>query len=179
MNNSSFTSSHLIIHNSSFTHIGNTTITNEVHIHHSHVSPTSSSWSGHLRHIRDPEHPLTLEHLKVVSPAQITVDTERSVVSVSFTPTVAHCSMATLIGLAMRVKLSRSLPARFKVDIFLEAGTHESEEDGIFLIGDLFMLCYVLLCYVLSVSILWFVCSSNFCFTSPLTKFFLAHFPFF
>jgi hypothetical protein len=26
-----------------------------------------------------------------------------------------HCSMATLIGLSMRVKLMRSLPSRFKV----------------------------------------------------------------
>lgn len=32
-----------------------------------------------------------------------------------FTPTVQHCSMATLIGLCIRVKLLRSLPPRFKV----------------------------------------------------------------
>jgi len=34
-----------------------------------------------------------------------------------FTPTVEHCSMATLIGLCIRTKLLRSLPPRFKVDI--------------------------------------------------------------
>lgn len=34
-----------------------------------------------------------------------------------FTPTVEHCSMATLIGLCIRVRLMRSLPARFKLDI--------------------------------------------------------------
>ena len=34
---------------------------------------------------------------------------------VQFTPTVQHCSMATLIGLCLRVKLMQSLPARFKV----------------------------------------------------------------
>lgn len=36
---------------------------------------------------------------------------------VMFTPTVEHCSMATLIGLCIRTKLLRSLPPRFKVDI--------------------------------------------------------------
>jgi hypothetical protein len=36
-----------------------------------------------------------------------------------FTPTVEHCSMATLIGLCIRTKLLRSLPPRFKVDILV------------------------------------------------------------
>ena len=35
--------------------------------------------------------------------------------------------MATLIGLAIRVKLLRSLPPRFKVDVVIAPGTHESE----------------------------------------------------
>lgn len=35
-------------------------------------------------------------------------------VRVEFTPTVQHCSMATLIGLCVRVKLLRCLPPRFK-----------------------------------------------------------------
>ena len=34
---------------------------------------------------------------------------------VTFTPTVEHCSMATIIGLCLRVKLMRSLPSRYKV----------------------------------------------------------------
>ena len=34
---------------------------------------------------------------------------------VQFTPTVQHCSLATLIGLCLRVKLMRALPPRFKV----------------------------------------------------------------
>lgn len=36
-------------------------------------------------------------------------------------------SMATLIGLSIRVKLIRSLPRRFKVDIRITPGTHASE----------------------------------------------------
>ncbi|KAI4365303.1 hypothetical protein MLD38_021298 [Melastoma candidum] len=39
--------------------------------------------------------------------------------AVTFTPTVEHCSMATIIGLRLRVKLMRSLPPRFKVGILL------------------------------------------------------------
>ncbi|KAF5735020.1 MIP family protein [Tripterygium wilfordii] len=48
-------------------------------------------------------------------------------VMVTFTPTVEHCSMATIIGLCLRVKLTRSLPSRYKVDIRVAPGTHATE----------------------------------------------------
>ena len=51
----------------------------------------------------------------------------RPSVKVVFTPTIPHCSMATLIGLCIRVRLLRSLPDRFKVDIRVKEGSHESE----------------------------------------------------
>ena len=51
-----------------------------------------------IRDINDPEHPLTLEQLNVVTEEQITVDDGKSDVRVMFTPTIPHCSMATLIG---------------------------------------------------------------------------------
>ena len=87
-----------------------------------------------IRNIQDPEHPLTLEQLGVVSRQQIEV-TENpssngySMIDVRFTPTIPHCSMATLIGLSVRVKLLRSLPSsdRFKVTVRIEPGTHNSE----------------------------------------------------
>ncbi|GAA5992400.1 hypothetical protein JCM11641_002732 [Rhodosporidiobolus odoratus] len=81
-----------------------------------------------IRSITDPEHPLTLEQLAVVSQPQITVNHgKRPSVLVEFTPTIPHCSMATLIGLSLRVRLLRSLPERFKVDIKVKEGTHQSE----------------------------------------------------
>ena len=43
------------------------------------------------------------------------VNEQENGVSVEFTPTIPHCSMATLIGLSIKVKLLRSLPDRFKV----------------------------------------------------------------
>ena len=55
------------------------------------------------------------------------VDDGRDRITVAFTPTVEHCSMATLIGLSIRVKLLRVLPRRFKVDIKVSPGSHASE----------------------------------------------------
>ncbi len=37
--------------------------------------------------------------------------------------------MATLIGLCIRVKLLRSLPRRFKVEVKISEGTHQSEKE--------------------------------------------------
>ncbi|KAA3458913.1 protein AE7-like [Gossypium australe] len=75
----------------------------------------------------DPEHPYSLEELKVITEDAIEVDNERSYVRVTFTPTVEHCSMATVIGLCLRVKLMRSLPSRYKMDIRVAPGTHATE----------------------------------------------------
>ena len=75
-----------------------------------------------------------LEQLGVVSRSQITVlevpeADGLSKLDVRFTPTIPHCSMATLIGLCIRVKLLRSLPSsdKFKVTVRIEPGTHNSE----------------------------------------------------
>ncbi|XP_003230221.2 cytosolic iron-sulfur assembly component 2B [Anolis carolinensis] len=80
-----------------------------------------------IRAISDPEHPLTLEELNVVEEARVKANDANSTVSVAFTPTIPHCSMATLIGLSIKVKLIRSLPERFKVDVHITQGTHASE----------------------------------------------------
>lgn len=87
-----------------------------------------------IRNIRDPEHPLSLEQLNVVQTEHIWVDdlnpTSLKNVKIEFTPTVPHCSMATLIGLCIRVKLLRELPLKFKVAIKIREGTHSTEEAG-------------------------------------------------
>uniref|UniRef100_A0A1A9X342 MIP18 family-like domain-containing protein n=1 Tax=Glossina brevipalpis TaxID=37001 RepID=A0A1A9X342_9MUSC len=80
-----------------------------------------------IRNINDPEHPLTLEELRVVEEDLIKVHNDYGEVFVNFTPTIPHCSMATLIGLSIRVKLLRSLPPRFKVTVEITPGTHASE----------------------------------------------------
>ncbi|CAG9799932.1 unnamed protein product [Chironomus riparius] len=80
-----------------------------------------------IRNINDPEHPLTLEELHVLEESRVEVDNEKSFIRILFTPTIPHCSMATLIGLSIRVKLLRSLPPRFKISVQITPGTHSSE----------------------------------------------------
>jgi len=80
-----------------------------------------------IRNINDPEHPLSLEQLDVVKIDDVDVNDNGNRVKVAFTPTILHCSMATIIGLSLKVKLLRSLPPRFKVDVTIAPGTHASE----------------------------------------------------
>ncbi|ODV97409.1 hypothetical protein PACTADRAFT_49126 [Pachysolen tannophilus NRRL Y-2460] len=82
--------------------------------------------------ISDPEHPLTLGQLAVISLADIKVlnkkaKSEISEVIIKITPTITHCSLATLIGLGIRVRLERCLPPRFRITILVKEGTHQSE----------------------------------------------------
>nr|ACG38552.1 hypothetical protein [Zea mays] len=81
----------------------------------------------HIRDIKDPEHPYSLEQLNVVTEDSIELNDESNHVRVIFTPTVEHCSMATIIGLCIRVKLVRSLPPYYKVDIRVAPGSHATE----------------------------------------------------
>ncbi|XP_008320695.1 cytosolic iron-sulfur assembly component 2B [Cynoglossus semilaevis] len=81
-----------------------------------------------IRTINDPEHPLSLEELNVVEQIRVQINDAESIVGIEFTPTIPHCSMATLIGLSIKVKLLRSLPNRFKIDVHITPGTHASED---------------------------------------------------
>ncbi|EJS43475.1 YHR122W [Saccharomyces arboricola H-6] len=85
-----------------------------------------------IAHISDPEHPLSLGQLSVVNLEDIEVhdsgnQDEMGEVVIRITPTITHCSLATLIGLGIRVRLERSLPPRFRITILLKKGTHDSE----------------------------------------------------
>ncbi|EDL26116.1 cytosolic iron-sulfur assembly component 2A [Arvicanthis niloticus] len=85
-----------------------------------------------IRTIRDPEKPNTLEELEVVTESCVEVqeiNEDDYLVIIKFTPTVPHCSLATLIGLCLRVKLQRCLPFKHKLEIYISEGTHSTEED--------------------------------------------------
>lgn len=82
-----------------------------------------------VKDIKDPEHPLTLEELNVIREEQIKFDPINQVVTIEFSPTINRCSLAPLIGLSIIVKLLRSLPYEFKLDVKISAGTHDSEEE--------------------------------------------------
>ncbi|KAM7251217.1 hypothetical protein ACFE04_023100 [Oxalis oulophora] len=104
-----------------------------------------------VRDIRDPEHPYSLEQLSVLSEESITVDDKLGRILITFTPTIQHCSMATVIGLCLRVKLKDHFPPHYKstwgifldyalqsigklidffgtVDIKVAPGSHANEE---------------------------------------------------
>lgn len=113
---------------------------------------TRNAASDLIRSISDPEHlNMTLEELMVVSAPQVNI--RKNIVDVEFTPTVPHCGASTLIGaqaipycpgtccmptidhhgavgLSIRVRLLRSLPQRYKVDIHVKPGSHQSEHAG-------------------------------------------------
>ncbi|KAI9842383.1 MAG: hypothetical protein M1837_007303 [Sclerophora amabilis] len=82
--------------------------------------------------ISDPEHPLSLGSLAVVSLPDIHIQPPtspsslNSTVTVLITPTITHCSLATVIGLGVRVRLEQSLPPRFRVDVRIKEGTHST-----------------------------------------------------
>lgn len=83
--------------------------------------------------ISDPEHPLTLGQLSVVNLGDIRVrhpdyaSGRVGEVNVQITPTITHCSLATLIGLGIRVRLDRSVDKAYRIGIYVKQGTHQSE----------------------------------------------------
>ncbi|KAM7516254.1 hypothetical protein LguiA_005837 [Lonicera macranthoides] len=82
----------------------------------------------HLISFPDPEHPYSLEQLSVLSEESVTVDEKLGRILITFTPTIQHCSMATVIGLCLRVKLKDCFPPHFKVDIKVAPGSHADED---------------------------------------------------
>ncbi|KAG6368721.1 hypothetical protein INS49_002935 [Diaporthe citri] len=89
--------------------------------------------------ISDPEHPLTLGQLAVVNLPDIRLDPlpapgvgpsldTVTTVTVELTPTVNHCSLATIIGLAVRVRLEACLPPNYRVDVCMKDGSHAQDD---------------------------------------------------
>ena len=85
----------------------------------------------------DPEHPITLGSLAVLSLPDISIKptmpsrptSNLQTVTVLVTPTIQHCSLATVIGLGVRVRLEESLPPRFRVDVRIKEGTHSTADE--------------------------------------------------
>ncbi|KAG8178939.1 hypothetical protein JTE90_024911 [Oedothorax gibbosus] len=79
-----------------------------------------------IKTIRDPEKPQTLEELQVINENDIsvTLNSKCSIIRIELTPTVPHCSLATVIGLCVRMKLEKYWGKHYKVDVYLKEGTH-------------------------------------------------------
>lgn len=95
--------------------------------------------------ISDPEHPHTLGQLSVVrlpdihlnpSPAELPSPDSLLTVLVELTPTINHCSLATVIGLAVRCRLEQTLPPNYRVDVRMKDGTHAQDDQVTKQLGD-------------------------------------------
>ncbi len=80
-----------------------------------------------VRNVQDPEHPLTLEELNVITIEDVFVDNIKKMVAVGFTPTVPNCSSAALIGLIILAKLQRTLPSTYHSRVFINKNCHDQE----------------------------------------------------
>jgi metal-sulfur cluster biosynthetic enzyme len=97
-----------------------------------------------IKLISDPEHPLSLGELAVVSLPDISIkptlpnvpNSPLQTVTVLITPTITHCSLATVIGLGVRVRLEQSLPPRFRMDVRIKEGTHSTGDEVNKQLGD-------------------------------------------
>ncbi|KAI0173589.1 hypothetical protein GGR52DRAFT_543660 [Hypoxylon sp. FL1284] len=87
--------------------------------------------------ISDPEHPLSLGQLAVVNLPDIDITPSPSAaadpntltrVLVRITPTITHCSLATVIGLGVRVRLEQALPPNYRVDVMIKEGSHSQDD---------------------------------------------------
>jgi len=80
-----------------------------------------------IRNIQDPEKAQTLEELDVVQEELVRVVKlyeDEYLISIEFVPTVPHCSLASLIGLCIRVKLQENLLCHYKLDINIKSDSH-------------------------------------------------------
>ncbi|KAI5178371.1 hypothetical protein PAEPH01_2553 [Pancytospora epiphaga] len=95
-----------------------------------------------IRDIKDPEHPYSLEQLNVVSKSDIFIDETEGCngkdsgvcctvglpipcVTVIFTPTVPHCSMASMIGLCIIHQLRRYIRG-YWIRVYIKDNMHSN-----------------------------------------------------
>ncbi|KAF2772101.1 hypothetical protein EJ03DRAFT_213112 [Teratosphaeria nubilosa] len=92
--------------------------------------------------ISDPEHPLSLGSLGVVKIEDIAIlpptspRSRISTVTVLITPTTSACSLTTVIGLGVKVRLVNALPPRFRVDVRIKEGTSRTADEVNKQLGD-------------------------------------------
>lgn len=90
-----------------------------------------------LRGIKDPEHPYTLEELQIINLDDISVlelsnkhvvcrsGQPINCIEVIFTPTIPHCSMAGIIGLAIIYKLMKFIDGHV-ISVKIKEDTHNT-----------------------------------------------------
>ena len=70
-----------------------------------------------------------LQDVHLASPPNLTNPSALFRVLVELTPTVTHCSLATVIGLGVRVRLEQALPPSYRVEVKIKEGTHSQADE--------------------------------------------------
>jgi metal-sulfur cluster biosynthetic enzyme len=96
--------------------------------------------------ITDPEHPVSLGQLSVINLPDIHIEPSPGLgvpspntivhVAVEITPTITHCSLATVIGLGVRVRLEQALPPNYRVDVTCKENSHSQDDQVNKQLGD-------------------------------------------
>ncbi|KAK8064763.1 FAM96B protein [Apiospora phragmitis] len=82
-------------------------------------------------------HPISLGQLAVVNLPDVGITPPPSAscdpnalrrVLVKVTPTITHCSLATVLGLGVRVRLEQALPPNYRVDVVIKEGSHSQDD---------------------------------------------------
>ncbi|KAL7949687.1 hypothetical protein V8C42DRAFT_218788 [Trichoderma barbatum] len=91
-----------------------------------------------ISNITDPEHPVSLGQLSVVNLPDIRITPSPALgvpspntivqVTVELTPTVTHCSLATVLGLGVRVRLEQVLPPNYRVEVICKENSHTQDD---------------------------------------------------
>ncbi|KAL6358871.1 hypothetical protein LRP88_09064 [Fusarium phalaenopsidis] len=106
----------------------------------------SSPFCDLISTISDPEHPVSLGQLSVINLSDIHITPSPSLgvpdantivqVAVEITPTITHCSLATVIGLGVRVRLEQALPPNYRVDVTCKENSHNQDDQVNKQLGD-------------------------------------------
>lgn len=70
------------------------------------------------------------------SPSELPTPDSLLTILVELTPTINHCSLATVIGLAVRCRLEQTLPPNYRVDVRMKDGTHAQDDQVTKQLGD-------------------------------------------
>ncbi|KAK5992485.1 MIP18 family protein [Cladobotryum mycophilum] len=99
-----------------------------------------------ISNITDPEHPISLGLLSVVNLPDIHITPSPALgvpgpntivhVTVELTPTVNHCSLATVLGLGVRVRLEQVLPPNYRIEVVCKENSHSQDEQVNKQLGD-------------------------------------------
>lgn len=84
-----------------------------------------------ISNIRDPEHPHTLAELSIVSPKNIIKIQLENIIhwQINITPTIPHCSLASIIGLCIIYKIKKNSILEFNSNFSVQitSGTHVND----------------------------------------------------